>query len=394
MSLYNGIVVRSAYRGVLGMKKSYFIKIIMLSAVLLLLGIAAGCSSEFIEPFDFGAMSYEYDLVSDSDGGKYIVITKHTVSETDVVIPDNIYGMPVRAVGDSAFAGDTVIKSVKMGKNLKIIGTRAFSGCTSLETVTYDNSLQAVGEGAFYGCTSLRSFARTVSPSDITSKSVKSIGAAAFYGCTALQSVEFIENTALIGDYSFSGCTSLKSVNIPNSVIEVGRGAFYGCKALSKITIPDALSNIGGRAFADTAWLRERKQNFVTVGDGVLIQYNGKDKIVELPARVKQISGAFAGNKTIESIKFNAKLRVIGDMAFMGCTSLKSVTIPNKVTTVGDEAFCGCKSLKSVTFGKGTESIGADAFKYCGKAELYVPRNSAAHKYCTANKLEYSFNDD
>ncbi|MDD6396128.1 MAG: leucine-rich repeat domain-containing protein [Firmicutes bacterium] len=377
------------------MKKSlyFYFKILMLSAVFCLLGISVGCSTEFIEPFDFGGLRYEYELVSHSDG-KYIVITKHIVSETDVVIPDSIYGIPVREVADSAFAGDMGIKSVSIGKNLQTIGGRAFSECTALETVTYDNGLYQVGEGAFYGCTSLKSFARTVSPSDISSSTAGVIENAAFYGCTALKSVEFMQNTAEIGDYTFSGCTSLKSVKIPQSVSKVGRGAFYGCKSLVKIQIPDKLSSVGGRAFAETQWLGSQKQEFVTVGNGILIQYNGKGKNVELPARVRQISGAFAGNRTVESIIFNTNLRVIGDMAFMGCTSLTSVTIPNKVTAVGDEAFCGCSSLKSVSFGSGTESIGKNAFKYCDIVQIYLPRNSAAHKYCAANNLDYSFNDD
>ncbi len=377
----------------MSMKKSCLIKIFMLSAAFCMLWVVVGCSTEFIEPFDFGGLRYEYDLVSDSDG-KYIVIKKHTVSETDVIIPDNIYGVPVKVIGDSAFAGDTVVKSVTTGKNLDVIGSRSFSGCTSLESVTYDNSLCQVGEAAFYDCTSLKSFARKVSPSDISSQGDKSIGNAAFYGCSDLQSIEFMEDIDSIGDYAFSECTALKSVKIPQSVNVVGRGAFYGCKSLNNISIPEKLSNIGGRAFAGTAWLKAKNQEFVTVGDGILIKYNGKEKNVELPARIKQISGAFAGNNSIESVTFNAKLRVIGDMSFMGCASLKSVNIHNQITTVGNEAFCGCKSLKSVSFGNGTQSIGVDAFKYCSNVQLLVPRNSAAHKYCTTNNLEYRFNDN
>ena len=245
------------------MKKSLHVKIlkiILLSAVFCLLGIAAGCSTEFIEPLDFGGLRYEYDVVSDSDG-KYIIITKHTVSETDIIIPDKIYDIPVRTVADSAFANDTGIKSVTTGKNLQTIGNRAFSGCTSLETFTYDNSLLSVGESAFYGCTSLKSFVRTVSPSDISSDTAKSIGNAAFYGCTSLNSVEFMENTSVIDDYAFSGCTSLKSMSIPQSVIEIGRGAFYNCKALSKVTIPDTLNTIGGRRSQALHGLMSRRRN-------------------------------------------------------------------------------------------------------------------------------------
>lgn len=373
-------------------RKSCFIKCLIITAAAVMLCITAGCSADFAEPFDFNGLKYKYKVVSDSDG-EYVVINKLTVSETDVVIPNMIYGVPVEEIAESAFVDNTEIKSVTLGKNVKRIGKRAFIGCTSLESVVYDTALTEIGEGSFYGCTSLKSFTQTVSPTDISSPQSIIIGDGAFNKCTALESVEFINNAASIGDAAFAECTSLKSVSLPDSLQSLGRGAFYGCKSLSNIKIPAGLSDIGGRAFADTPWLKAKsKTEFVTVGDGVLIQYNGDLTKVKLPSNVKRISGAFAGNTDILSVTLNNNLQAIGDMSFMGCTSLETINIPGKVTEIGDEAFYNCKSLKSISLSEKVESIGTDVFKYCG-AEVSMPRNSAVHKYCSENKIEYSFND-
>lgn len=373
--------------------KSCFIKCLIITVAAVMLCITAGCSSDFVEPFDFNGLKYEYEIVSSSDS-EYVVINKLTVSETDVVIPDTIYGVPVAEIAESAFSDNTEIRSVTFGKNVKHIGNQAFAGCTSLESVVYDTALNEIGKEAFYGCTSLKSFALTVTPTDISNPQSIIIDDSAFNKCTALESIEFIQSAASIGDMSFAECTSLKSVSLPDGLQSVGRGAFYGCTSLSNIKIPDTLSDIGGRAFAETPWLKAKsKTKFVTVGNGVLIQYNGNLSKVKLPSGVKSISGAFAGNTDIVSITLNNDLKSIGDMAFMGCTSLKSINIPSKVTEIGDEAFYNCKSLKSISLSAAVESIGKDAFKYCG-AEISMPRNSAAHKYCADNEIEYSFNDE
>lgn len=313
-------------------------KLTVAAAALCIICIVSGCSSELLEPLDIGGLYYEYSLVSETDE-KYIVLTKHLVSESDVKIPDTIYDVPVKKIGESVFSDDQRIKNITLGKNVEIIGSNAFGGCTSLENI------------------------------------------------------QFTENVTNIESFAFKNCTSLKEVNIPQNVQSVGRGAFYGCSSLGEIGIPENLRNIGGRAFANTAWLNEKNQReFIIVGDGVLIQYNGDETEIKIPRRAKIISGAFAGNTDIESVSLNSEVRIIGDMAFMGCTSLKSVNIPDSVTEIGQDAFYGCGAMNSVSLSQNIERIGKNAFDYCG-ADLYLQRNSAAHKYCAENNIEYRFYD-
>lgn len=313
------------------------IRILMLAAAALAVCCVAGCSSQFAMPYDLNNLLYEYNMVSGSDGS-YVIITKHIVSQSDVKIPDTIYDVPVREIAESAFANDTTVKSVTFGSNVKLIGANSFGGCTGLKSINF-----------------------SVSASDIQ-----------------------------IGEYAFTGCTALESVAIPENVTSVGRGAFYGCESLKDVTVSDSLSDIGGRVFAETSWLRAKsKENeFVTVGDGVLIAYNGGKSEVKLPKSVKKISGAFAGNTKIVSVKLTSNVSSIGDMSFMGCKSLETVTIPDGLKEIGKDAFYGCTNLKWLILKDNVSSIGNDAFGYCGAA-IYVNEGSAAAKYCAENGIEH-----
>lgn len=310
------------------------LKALLIAVSVAVMGMIAGCTSGLAEPFDLNNLFFEYDTVSGSDG-EYIIITKHIASQSDVKIPDAIYGIPVREVADSVFAGDNMIKTVTFGKNMRYIRSNAFGNCPHLQSVTFN-----------------------VSMSDI-------------------------------GDYAFKDCAALSSVSLPKNIDSVGRGAFYGCKALSEVTVPDTIASVGGRAFADTAWLDAQSQEaFVTVGDGILIAYNGGKTAVKLPKEIRQISGAFAGNATVESVALKNEIVSIGDMAFMGSSSLRSVNIPSTVTSIGSNAFYGCTSLEKIIIGENVKSIGSDTFTNC-TAAIYVKKGSYAEQYCTQNGLDY-----
>ena len=317
-----------------GLKRPALVRALLAAASFLALAIIAGCASGYAEPFDFNNLVFDYFTVSGSDG-KYVVITKHLVSQTDVRIPDTIYGIPVRETADSVFAGDGKIQTVSFGKNVVRIGSNSFGGCKNLRTVTFNAGITDVGE------------------------------------------------------YAFKDCVSLPSITLPENLGSLGRGAFYGCTSLTEISVPQTIRKVGGMAFYNTAWLNaQSEQKFVSVGDGILIAYNGDKAEVKLPKSVRQIAGAFAGNIVVEKVTLNSGLISVGDRAFMSCTSLKSVSIPSSVTEIGSNAFYGCASLGKLTLGEGIQTIGQDAFTDCGAA-LYLKKSSAAEKYCIDNGLDY-----
>ncbi|MDE5600997.1 MAG: leucine-rich repeat domain-containing protein [Clostridia bacterium] len=79
-----------------------------------------------------------------------------TVQINGVNVPSTF---KVTAIGDSAFAGNTKITSVKVTSTLTSIEAHAFDGCTALASFTFadSNGLENVSVSAFDGCTSLES---------------------------------------------------------------------------------------------------------------------------------------------------------------------------------------------------------------------------------------------
>jgi len=167
-----------------------------------------------------------------------------------------------------------------------------------------------------------------------------------------------------IGRYAFS-CYDLTSVIIPEGVTSIGAGAFAECFDLISVTIPSTVARIGSHAFLWTAWFMEQTEDFVVVGDGVLIKYNGTNTAVSIPDTVTYISDAFFFNDYIESVTIPSGVIGIGDLAFRSCGNLIDITIPNSVTYIGYEAFSGCHSLTGIIIPGGVTSIMEDTFWCC-----------------------------
>lgn len=124
------------------------------------------------------------------------------------------------------------------------------------------------------------------------------IKAWAFYRESAMRDFEFPEGVTAIEKFAFAR-SGIQSVTIPEGVTSIGNGAFYHCDDLSEVTIPDSVTVIEENAFEHTPWLEKWKaestEDFLIVGDGILLAYRGSEESPELPLEVKSIApGAFA----------------------------------------------------------------------------------------------------
>ena len=163
----------------------------------------------------------------------------------NVVIPWEINGVAVEAIGDTAFAPDHVgppIETVIGPKTLLSIGDYAFYYCASLTSVSLP-AATSIGDNAFEGCNS---------PTSISLPSATSIGDYAFYYCASLSSVSLPAATS-IGDNAFASCASLSSVSLPVAT-SIGDSAFDSCTNLTSVSLPSATS-IGYSAFAECGYL-------------------------------------------------------------------------------------------------------------------------------------------
>lgn len=148
----------------------------------------------------------------------------------------------------------------------------------------------------------------------------------------ALAGLGMIENVILpstiteIGAYAFYGCRSISSIDLSNIKI-IDQNAFNGCTKLSTIVFGTQFEYIGNKALFATQYLNELESEFVII-DGILIRYNGNDKIVTLPNNVTMIAGgAFSGNQDIEKVILSENTSYIGNGAFDSCFNLESVEI-------------------------------------------------------------------
>ncbi len=191
----------------------------------------------------------------------------------------------------------------------------------------------------------------------------------AFYKQTDMTEYVFDQGISEIGDFSFAR-TGLTSITLPDGLETIGYGAFYHCDALSEVEIPASVRTIEPYAFADTPWLtnwmKGSGDEFLIVGDGILLAYRGSNSKIEIPDGVRSIAqGCFSGHTGIVSVSLPPSLEVICEEAFADCRNLSSMTGGVNIKRIEDRAFSGCP-LTTVKIGSNVEEVGLRAFDTTG----------------------------
>lgn len=256
-------------------------------------------------------------------------------SASEVIIPSEVDGMPVVAIGEWAFPENDSIVKIVVPDSVKTIGNGAFRNCHNISDVTLPEGIEASSdifsviiaesEGFSFqydfenkGWTVVNyegTDTEVVIPAEYNGKPVTGIGEKALWSGS---------------EYSKG---SITSVTLPDSVITIGDRAFMN-QPLTSLTLPASLKSVGVEAFAR----------------GYSI-YEGETE------------------DTIEDLILPEGLETIGAGAF-GRAELTSIVIPDSVKTIGSDESGSTDSgfrtfgtsLESVTFGKGLEVIGADVF--------------------------------
>lgn len=170
-------------------------------------------------------------------------ISGYTGEGGDVVIPAEIDGNPVVAVGKLAFGiksnpNAALITSLVVPESVKTIGNSAFSGCAELKTIALPAECTISStSNLFQNCTKLEAVRI---PSGVTA-----IGNYMFQNCSALEEITFAQPSKVLstGMKSFMDCSSLKKIVFPDGVTTLGQ-SFAGCTALADVTIPASVTKI------------------------------------------------------------------------------------------------------------------------------------------------------
>lgn len=241
---------------------------------------------------------YKYD--DDMDGNyDYIEVNSCDKSATEVIIPDDILGVPITTINSMAFYNCSNLTSISIGNNITEIGLSAFKGCESLTDITIPNSVTSIGTSVFDGCENLKNVSL---PNNITN-----ISSFLFSGCSSLETIVLPNTITNIEDRAFYECSNLTNITIPENVKKIGVGSFNGCSNLEEIILNDNIESIGDYAFSGCLMLES----------------------IILPAKLKNIGNSTFSSSGIESIKFGENIKTIGSMCFLSCKSLDDVYIKN-----------------------------------------------------------------
>ena len=234
--------------------------------------------------------------------GESVTITGYTGNEASVVIPNEIEGKPVTAIGERAFYQNKTLTSVAIPDSVTGIGKSAF----------YKSGLENINIPA----------------------GVTTIGMYAFANCESLSSATFADGSALssIGSDVFTS-SGLENIEIPAEVTSIGEFAFNNCESLSSVTFAEGsrLSSIGDFAFSLTYSLTsiEIPDGVTVIGDYAFLE-SGLENI-NIPAGVTTIEmSTFWECYKLESITFEGRTapELGGDGVFDGCTALTAIHVP------------------------------------------------------------------
>lgn len=150
----------------------------------------------------------------------YVKITEYKAEATEVKIPSEIDGKPVKVIGSLCFFETAPVTSVEIPDSVETIEASAFYYAENLVSITIPDS-------------------------------VTTIEMRAFAWCNLLESVKLGSGITEIPEYCFNHCISLKNIEIPDNVAKIGARAFSYCQKLSEVTVSKNIESVGDRAFVD-----------------------------------------------------------------------------------------------------------------------------------------------
>ncbi len=297
-------------------------KILSFLFCLALLPLLFSCVKESPEPvFDPSSISTKdrkLILTDEIKGVTYQVYNDNTceivsfdgenADANSLELPSDIDGAPVTVIHDGVFAG-TAFHTVKLPKNLRVLGEKAFQR-SSIESIVLPDTLTEMGKECFDNCLSLKKAT--------FGKGMKTVPVGAFYGCKNLKEITLPEGIKVIEEEAFGAMESLEKVTLPKTLTEIGPYAFWnsGTDDLS-FSIPKSVKKIGKNAFLETHWQETKTDEFVFVGDGILLLYNGKETTLSLPKETKHLSNAFDRSPVL-TLTLNENIQSIDKDALSG----------------------------------------------------------------------------
>ena len=283
-----------------------------------------------------------------------VIITglQEGVSDTSIVIPETIDGMPVTEIYGYAFC-ESPITDIKMGRNIRKIDNNAFCRCEKLSSVIWNCKCNTIPAYGFYECPNLKQF-------DFSD--IEKVGEYAFYK-SGLQEVCLPENIECISAWTFGECSELHSVTWHCQCDVIPTACFYECANL-KVFDFSTIKRVGQYAFCRSG-LQEvcLPKNIEILEGGIFSRCNGLRSVTWNCTCDVIPADCFAFCSNLTNFDFSSIKRVEKN-AF--CRSgLQEAFLPKNIECISEEAFSGCSELHSVTWHCTCDVIPASCFAFC-----------------------------
>lgn len=279
--------------------------------------------------------SYGLEYSLNSDGKGYTVVGIGDCIDKDLIIPSTHEGLPVNAIGENAFNGNTDITYVLIDRAVISIGQGAFNLCKSLKNVYYNGTKEewetlcsSIGVSNDYLIDAKVYYFSQTQPEegffwhfDTDGKTPVSWGVESNYSVGLKYSLNTDEKGYTVVGIGYCEDTDLV---IPATyrglpVTAIGSNAFESVRSFKSVSIPASVTTIGEYAFAHCG--------VTSVTFATNSQLTTVDRY------------AFFSSSSLQSIALPDGVTTIGEAAFNGCNNITSISIPDSITTIEDRAL-------------------------------------------------------
>src|SRR5690625_984903 len=316
------------------------------------------------------------------DDGSEVTITGYTGTETEITIPDEIDGMPVRVIGREAFYYKHLTK-VEIPDGIEVIESSAFSG-NKLTSVELPDSVKEIGYSAFVN-NQLKS---VTLPNGITELGWNS------FAQNQIESIEIPKSVTKMENEVFRS-NQITEIKIHQNLTEIGSEVFSN-NPLEKIVVDPANPNYKGDGNDTGLYSKDGKTLIQGTKSGFIA--DGTEEIgyrafygvgvageVMIPDTVKTIQHEAFHFNEITSVEIPDGVETIGYRAFYG-NQIKKAVIPSSVNDIRGEAFWqGTDSNEFIILNPDPNANYADRI-FNSNEILYGYTGSAAETYARDNQ--------
>ena len=191
-----------------------------------------------------------------------------------------------------------------------------------------------------------------------------------------------------IPDYFCFSCPDLYSVDLPEGLLKIGEHAFAECYELTELTIPDSLEEVDSSSFYPSAPFLEFFGDWAVIGNGVLMKYQGKGKVVTVPEGIRTIVGNAFYNTPVVSLTLSSTVRILCENAF-DSSMLVDLTLNDGLETIPRDVISGSKPFRYLTIPESVKNIDPLCCRNDNCFTVIGKKGSAAEGYARSRNLPF-----